>query len=129
MLHYLPGVETTCYVCMVNERDELLIRAALEVAVALAQINVDLDSVLRRRHGVVVLRGKGKNVVAGTNGQTIDKFKNKMSEAKKDKKPRCRTFQKCYPKVGDSLAIDRGMLGFGWVELPRVDSGALSVVN
>lgn len=99
MLHYLPGMETTCYVCMVNERDELLIRAALEIAVALSQINIDLDLVLRRRHGVV-LRGKGKNVVAGTKGQTIDKFKNKMLEAKKAKKAQASNVPKMLSKGG-----------------------------
>lgn len=84
---------------MVNERDELLIRAALEIAVALSQINIDLDLVLRRRHGVV-LRGKGKNVVAGTKGQTIDKFKNKMLEAKKAKKAQASNVPKMLSKGG-----------------------------
>ena len=69
-------MEATSHIGMVDQWDQLIIWAALEVAVALTQINVDLDPVLRRRHGVV-LRGKGRNVVAGTSGQTIDKFKNK----------------------------------------------------
>lgn len=47
----LPGVESTCDVCMVNEWDECFIRTADIVTVRLAQINIDIDGVLNRRHG------------------------------------------------------------------------------
>lgn len=38
----LPGVETACYVCMVNHRDQLVIWAAFVVAVPFSEVDVDV---------------------------------------------------------------------------------------
>lgn len=46
----LPSVETTGHIGVVNERYQLIIRSALEVSIALAQVYVDLDWVLNRWH-------------------------------------------------------------------------------
>lgn len=43
-------MESTGNISMVDKRDELVIRAALEVAIALAQVDVDFDGMLDRRH-------------------------------------------------------------------------------
>lgn len=49
----LPSVKATCYVRVVNHRDELIVRAAFEVAVPLPKVNIDKGFALGR-HGNVV---------------------------------------------------------------------------
>lgn len=49
---FVPSVEATGNVCVVDERDELFVRAALEIAVAFAEINIDLDGVFDSCHRV-----------------------------------------------------------------------------
>lgn len=39
-------MEAACHVRVVNERNELVVRAAFEVAVALSKVDVDLDFML-----------------------------------------------------------------------------------
>jgi hypothetical protein len=39
-------MEAACYVCMIDEWDQLIVGAAFEVPVAFTQVHVDLDGVL-----------------------------------------------------------------------------------
>ena len=46
-----PGVEAACYVCMVDEGNELIVWSTFKVSVSFAEINVDLDWVFDCWHG------------------------------------------------------------------------------
>lgn len=50
----LPGVKATCYVCMVNERDQLIVWSTFEVSVSFAEVDVDLYWVLDYWHAEYV---------------------------------------------------------------------------
>jgi hypothetical protein len=47
----VPSVKAACDVGMVDEGYQLIVRAALEVPVAFAQVHVDFDGMLDRWHG------------------------------------------------------------------------------
>ena len=43
-------LKSTCYVGLVNEGEQLLVGSTLEIAVGLAQVNIDESPALDRRH-------------------------------------------------------------------------------
>jgi hypothetical protein len=43
-------MEAACNVCMVNEWDQLMVGAALEITITLPEVYIDLDGVLDRWH-------------------------------------------------------------------------------
>lgn len=47
-------MKPACYICMVNERDELVVWTARVVAVGFAEVNVDFDGMLDGCHGLVL---------------------------------------------------------------------------
>lgn len=51
-----PGMEATCYIGMIDQRDQLLIRPAFEIAVSFTKVDVDFHGVFAGRHRECLVR-------------------------------------------------------------------------